>query len=250
MALSSGFRSPNIDDLGKVFDSEPGAVVVPNPGLKPEYAYNAEIGIAKVFDDLLKIDATAYYTILQDAMVRRDYSLNGKDSIIYDGEMSRVQAIQNAAEAFVYGLQIGFELKLPKGFGISSRFNYQKGEDELDDGTKSPSRHAPPWFGVTRLTYNAQKLNMQFYAIYSGEKSYDEMPVEERGKTYMYAIDDNGNPYSPGWLTMNYKAMYQLNDHLTITAGLENILDKRYRPYSSGIVASGRNFVLGVRASF
>ncbi|MBK6754009.1 MAG: TonB-dependent receptor [Flavobacteriales bacterium] len=46
--LSTGFRSPNIDDIGKVFDSEPGAVIVPNPELGPEYAYTAEIGIEKV----------------------------------------------------------------------------------------------------------------------------------------------------------------------------------------------------------
>ena len=47
--ISTGFRSPNVDDVGKVFDSEPGAVVVPNPNLSAEYAYNAELGIAKVW---------------------------------------------------------------------------------------------------------------------------------------------------------------------------------------------------------
>ena len=40
--LGTAFRSPNVDDLGKVFDSEPGSVTVPNPDLKPEYAYNAD----------------------------------------------------------------------------------------------------------------------------------------------------------------------------------------------------------------
>ena len=35
-----------------------------------------------------------------------------------------------------------------------------------------------------------------------------------------------------------------------VTAGLENITDQRYRPYSSGLVAPGRNFIVGVRAKF
>ncbi|MDP6909522.1 MAG: TonB-dependent receptor, partial [Flavobacteriales bacterium] len=144
--LSTGFRSPNVDDMGKVFDSEPGAVVVPNPNLKAEYAYNAELGIAKVFSKWVKVDLTGYFTYLQDAMVRRDYSINGLDSILYDKEMSRVQAIQNAASAYVYGLQAGIEIKLPKGFSVRSRFNYQKGEEELDDGSKGSLRHAGPWF--------------------------------------------------------------------------------------------------------
>jgi hemoglobin/transferrin/lactoferrin receptor protein len=30
--------------------------------------------------------------------------------------------------------------------------------------------------------------------------------------------------------------------------GVENIMDERYRPYSSGIVAAGRNFYLTFRA--
>ncbi len=136
--FSTGFRSPNVDDVGKVFDSEPGAVVIPNPDLKAEYAYNAEIDIAKVFGDYLKIDLVAYYTYLQDAMVRRDYTLNGQDSIMYDGEMSQVQAMQNAAFATVYGIQAEVEVKIPGGFGFSSQINYQKGEEELDDGTTSP----------------------------------------------------------------------------------------------------------------
>ncbi|MGB0932538.1 MAG: TonB-dependent receptor plug domain-containing protein, partial [Chitinophagales bacterium] len=50
--FATAFRSPNVDDIGKIFDSEPGAVVVPNPDLEAEYAYNADIGLAKTFNDI------------------------------------------------------------------------------------------------------------------------------------------------------------------------------------------------------
>ena len=248
--ISTGFRAPNVDDAGKVFDSEPGSVVIPNPDLKSEYTWNAELGIARVFGESVKIDVTAYYTILQNALVRRDFTLNGMDSIMYDGELSQVQAIQNAAAANVYGLQTCVGIKLPSGFGISSQFNYQKGEEELDDGTTSPSRHAPPWFGVSRLTYSAYKLSMQFYINYSGEKSFDDMPEEEKGKDYMYAMDSDGNPYSPGWFTLNFKAMYEFAENFSVSAGLENMTDNRYRTYSSGIAAPGRNFILSLKVNF
>jgi hemoglobin/transferrin/lactoferrin receptor protein len=66
----------------------------------------------------------------------------------------------------------------------------------------------------------------------------------------MYAVDTDGNPYSPSWMTFNFRAMYQMNDYFSINAGIENILDLRYRPYSCGIVAPGRNFTAGVRAVF
>lgn len=247
---STGFRSPNVDDMGKVFDSEPGIVIVPNPGLKAEYAYNAEVGIARVFGKSVKVDLSLYYTTLQDALVRRDFLLNGLDSIVYDGTLSRVQAMQNAAVAHVYGVQAGLELKFPGGFGFSTDFNYQEGEEELDDGTTSPSRHAPPWFGTTRLTYSAHKLNLQCYAQYSGERRYENLPPEEQLKTEIYAIDENGNPWSPAWYTLNVKAMYQFADHFSISAGMENLTDVRYRPYSSGIVAPGRNMMLSLTALF
>lgn len=248
--LATAFRSPNVDDIGKVFDSEPGAVVVPNPNLQAEYAYSADVGIAKVFGDFLKVDLSAYYTQLQDAMVRRDYRLNGMDSINYDGEMSRVQALQNAAVAHVYGVQFGFEWKLPLGFSLSTDLNFQEGEEEMEDGSTSPSRHVAPFFGVSRLAFQAEKLRFQLYSQYQGERSFNNMPVSEVGKTEIYALDDQGRAYAPAWYTLNFKASYQLSKVLMVTAGLENITDQRYRPYSSGISGAGRNFILSLRADF
>jgi len=66
----------------------------------------------------------------------------------------------------------------------------------------------------------------------------------------MYAVDANGNPYSPAWYTLNFKALFILNDQLSISAGIENITDQRYRPYSSGIVAPGKNFIISLKATF
>ena len=243
---STGFRSPNVDDVGKVFDSTPGSVVIPNPDLKAEYAYNFELGIAKVFGEVLKIDLTGFYTTLENAMVRRNYTLNGQSQIDYNGTLSQVQAIQNAAVANVIGLQAGLELKIAKGLSFSSQFNLQDGEEELDNGEKSPSRHAAPWFGVSRLTYIASGLNLQFYAQYSGEVSYEKLSEEGRATDYIYAIDKNGKPYSPSWYTFNFKALYPISERFTLTAGVENLTDQRYRPYSSGIVAPGRNVILAL----
>lgn len=248
--FSTGFRSPNVDDVGKVFDSEPGAVVVPNPDLEAEYAYNFDLGLAKVFSETLKVDFTAYYTSLQNALVRRDFTLNGMDEIVYDGELSRVQAIQNAAVAEIYGLQFGLELKLPEGFSFSTDYNLQHGEEELDDGSKSPSRHAAPSFGISRLNYTGSKIDLQLYATYQSEVSFDDLPVSEQGKTEIYAADKNGDPYAPAWYTLNFKSEYHLTNELAITGGVENITDQRYRPYSSGISGAGRSYILAVRFSF
>ncbi len=243
-SVASAFRAPNVDDMGKVFDSEPNAVTVPNPDLQAEYAWNAELGFAKIFRKQVKIDVSAYYSLLEDALVRRDYSLNGLDSIPYDGELSQVQAIQNAAQARVYGLQAGLEIQLPGPFRLSSHLNYQQGWEEMDDGGISASRHAPPVFGQTRLSYIRDRLDLQLYAIYSGEQSFENLSIEERGKTEIYATNAHGNPYSPAWYTLNLKARYQLPANFSLVLGVENLTDQRYRPYSSGLAGPGRNVMV------
>ena len=76
------------------------------------------------------------------------------------------------------------------------------------------------------------------------------MPEEEKSKTFIYASDENGNLYSPSWTIFNVNASYPILDFLTVSAGIENIGDQRYRSYSSGIVAPGRNFSFSLKGSF
>lgn len=248
--FGTAFRSPNVDDVGKVFDSEPGAVTVPNPNLKAEYAYNVDFGIAKIFGEVVKIDVSGYYTRLQDAMVRRNFQLNGQENIQYDGQLSQVQAIQNAAKAMVYGVQAGIEIELLAGFSFSSDINYQQGEEELDNGETSDSRHVAPLFGVSRLNFKARDLRLLLYSTYQDERKFEDLAVSEQGKDEIYAQDSNGNNFSPSWYTLNIKAMYDLTETFSISTGIENLSDQRYRPYSSGISEGGRNFTLAARANF
>ena len=248
--FGTAFRSPNVDDIGKVFDSEQGTVVVPNPDLEAEYAYSFDLGITKGIQDRIKLEVAGYYTILDNAMVRRDFQISGQDSIFYDGVLSRVQAIQNAATANVYGIQAAAEVQLTDAFTFFTDLNYQVGEEELDDGTTSPSRHAAPLFGASRLRYQNRGLILEVNAIYQGERSHEDLAVSEKDKTEIYALDENGNTYAPAWYTLNVKSVYPLNETFTISAGLENITNQRYRPYSSGLSGPGRNFVLSLRAGF
>ncbi|TVR40729.1 MAG: TonB-dependent receptor [Cryomorphaceae bacterium] len=248
--LSSGFRAPNVDDIGKIFDFTAGQVIVPNTNLTAEYAYNAELNVSRIFGDVLKLDFTAFYTYLDNAMVRRAFQVNGQDSIVFNGEMSQVFAIQNAAFGTVFGFNAGAEFKLPGGFSLTSNYNFQRGEEEMENGDVSRSRHAAPAFGITRLTFRKEKLMMQLYAVYSAQVSFENLNEEERQKPFIYATDNNGNPYSPGWYTLNFKAMIRLLEKFSVTAGVENITDQRYRPYSSGLVAPGRNMFITLRADF
>ena len=134
--FSTAFRAPNIDDVGKIFDSEPGFVVVPNPDLKPEYAYNGELGAILNFENAVRIDITGYMTFLEDALVRRDFSINGQTEIIYQGELSTIQAIQNGGKAEIYGFEAGLEINFTKNLQFTSQYNYTGGYQLEEDGSR------------------------------------------------------------------------------------------------------------------
>lgn len=244
--LSSGFRAPNLDDVAKIFDSEPGNVVVPNENLKPEYLYNIEAGVQKKFQNKASVQFTAFYSYLVNAMVRRDFTINGQDSIMYDGEMSKVQAVVNAGYAKIYGGSMLVTIQLAKHLGFKTAFTYVKGID--DEGYAL--RHAPPMYGTSSLVYEQSRLKIELSATYNAIVSYNNLAPTERAKPHLYAQDDNGNPYSPQWWTLNYRMSYSFSDKFIANLGVENILDKRFMSYSSGIAAPGRNFVFSVRYSF
>ena len=248
--FSTAFRAPNIDDIGKIFDSEPGSVVVPNPDLKPEYAYNSEIAATLNFEDIVLFDFVGYMTFLEDALVRRDYSLDGQTEIMYQGELSNVQAIQNGGKAEIYGFEVGVEINFSKNVQLTSQYNITDGFQEEEDGSHVSVRHVAPQFGNTHLTWKLNKLKIDAFAEYNGEFSFEDLAPGEQNKPHLYALDENGNPYSPSWYTLNFGAQYQITKALQVNATLENITNQRYRTYSSGLAAPGLNFIVAVSYKF
>jgi hemoglobin/transferrin/lactoferrin receptor protein len=242
---STAFRAPNIDDIGKVFDSEPGSVVVPNDNLKPEYAYGGELGLLLNFNNVFILDLATYYTFLDNALVRRDYNLNGETEIIYDGELSTVQAIQNASKAWIYGFELGLKVNFSKTLKLTSQYNVIGGSEE-DDGIEVPIRHVAPNFGNTHFIFDKNRFIIDGFINYNGELSYNQLAPSEKGKDYLYAKDANGNPYAPSWYTLNLRTQYQFKNSIRVTLGLENITDQRYKTYSSGIASPGRNFIMSL----
>lgn len=248
--LSTAFRAPNIDDVGKIFDSEPGSVVVPNPELKPEYAYNGELGAVLKLGNKTLIDFTGYLTFLEDALVRREFNINGQTEIFYQGELSNIQAIQNGGEARIYGIEAGIEVNFTRDIQFTSQYNYTGGHQTEENGNRVAVRHVAPQFGNIHLIWKHHKLKLDAYTIYNGQFDYEDLAPEEQNKAYLYALDENGNPYSPSWYTLNLGAQYQFSKVLEVNLSLENITNQRYRAYSSGIAAAGINFISSISYFF
>lgn len=241
LMLASGFRAPNVDDAGKVFDSSPGSVMVPNNDLGPEYVYTVESGISRHLGENSSLSAGLFYTFLDDAILRQDFTLDGKDSIVYEGVMSRVQANVNAGQAEIYGFTFNFSASVTSEFSINSNLSYTYGRDISNN---HPMPNIPPVFGQTNFIYEKSGWRGDFFIRYNGWKR-----VEDYSPFGVDNLRHHTEHGSPAWFTLNLRSSYQLIEQFRIQFSVENILDVHYRPFASGISAPGRNFVVTLRGN-
>ena len=238
---STGFRAPNMDDLTKINVVEAHTIVVPNPDLKPEYSYNVELSVAKTIQGKVRLEGTGFYNWLKNAQVIRPFSYNGKDSISMDGVMYQTLAPVNTGNAFICGLQGSILAQVTNSFSILSNLTYTYGYDVT---SSLPLDHIPPVFGMTSFRLEVKKFKGDFYVMYNGWKRISQ---------YSNSGEDNeqyATPYGmPSWYTLNLKLSYQIERHVNIELGMENILDENYRKFASGISSPGRNIIVALRAN-
>ncbi|WP_187696391.1 TonB-dependent receptor domain-containing protein [Xanthovirga aplysinae] len=239
-ALSSGFRSPNVDDVGKLFSPGGDVITVPNQDLGPEYSYNAEIGINQKLGNFFEFDWVTYYSYLINAMVRRDFAYQGRDVLVLEGDTLRTQALVNAGKAYVLGSSLSIKSQLNEFFSLKSTLNWTRG---MDLKSREPLRHVTPLFGQTAIRWEKKRIRGEFLVVYNGKLAWEDIAPEEKEKPHLYAPSG-----SPAWYTLNLKASFQFNSIFQINLALDNLLDHHYRPYSSGISAPGRNFKITLRA--
>ena len=147
--------------------------MVPNDEIAPEFAYNAELGLTKWGkNERTELYGAVFYTLLNDAIVRRDHSINGQDSLEYEGEMVKIQANTNASQAIIYGLTVDLKVGMGERWTGFGTFNYTHGRDITDD---VPMSHIQPIFGIAGLEHNIKNFTTRLYARYAGWKYLEEM---------------------------------------------------------------------------
>ncbi|GIV26370.1 MAG: hypothetical protein KatS3mg027_0184 [Bacteroidia bacterium] len=243
--VSSGFRVPNVDDLGKVFDTQPGAVIVPNPNIQPEKTLTEEINVTKFFGNNGSFENVIYYTQIFDAIVTDKFQYNGQDSIIYNGVKSQVLANQNKQRAYIYGFASQLRMNVSHHFEFAVSMNYTYGRIKTDT-MDYPLDHIPPFYSRMAFSYKPNaKLNFTLFSIFNGKKDVSN---------YNMFGEDNfkyATPVGiPAWFTLNFRMQWNVWKYATLVAGIDNIFDTQYRVFASGINAPGRNIFATLKIHF
>lgn len=244
--ISSGFRTPNIDDVVRIFESNTAAkrVIIPNAGIKPEYTYNFDFGFSQTIQDKVRFEVTGFYTLFRNAIATAPFKLNGQDSILYNSVKSAVYASQNINKAYVRGINARLKIDLSKKISFDNTVSQTYGRYKNADGTEKPLDHVPPVFGKSGISYTDAKFSIEIFGMYNGWKKI---------KDYNPDGEDNGQYATvdgmPSWFTINWRGSYMFTKNITLQLAVENIADKNYRYFASGFSAPGRNFLIALRAA-
>ena len=259
--ISSGFRSPNIDDIGKIREKG-GLLTVPNVTLKPEYAYNGELGITTFLKNKHHhISINGYYTLLNNYIYRtrftvdNDTSTENQDTVIYDDDEVTTIANVNGKTAYIYGGTIDISTTPITNFTFKGNLTYTKGKAN-DTGGYLPS--IAPLFSSASIIYNKNKIDSGLHWKYAAKKNADEYSAGgEDNLNQSPLIDPNttidGDEYyagTPSWNILNTHLGYQVTDAMKLQLGLDNIFDIHYKEFASGISAPGRNFKASMHLNF
>jgi hemoglobin/transferrin/lactoferrin receptor protein len=236
---------PNVDDLSKVFETAGNNIIVPNPNLKPEKSLNFDLNFdIRLFENRVYWENRVYATRLFDALVVAPFQFEGQDSIVYNKVKSRVLASQNQQNAQILGFISEIKATLSHELTLKGAISYTHGRF-INNGNKTPMDHIPPLGGRFALQYQMKHFNTEFYTVFNAWKRLSNYYLNAEDNE-AYATPDG----MPAWITLNWKASYELNKTFTLQGGVENIADTQYRTFASGINAAGRNVFGVVRVQF
>lgn len=238
--LSTGFRSPNIDDVGKIREKS-GLLTVPNVDLEPEYIYNIEASLLKFFNQKnVQVGLNVYYNLLDNYITRDFYEINGKAISIYDGEEVVTIANVNKDTAYIIGGTLSGRGQFDSNMYASGSLTYTKGKAY---DTDRPLSSIPPLFGDLEFGYDNNKFGAGLRWRFNGEKKLEDYNIIE-------GIDNlNQTPQNeqglfvgtPRWSTLDFNFNYNFSNQVMLLLNLNNLFDTHYKEFASSISAPGRH---------
>jgi len=222
--LNTGFRAPNIDDLGSLgivdFRYE-----IPNYDLKPEKSTQIQMGF-KWNKNRFSWETYLYYNRLKDLIVR-----NRKGNEFIEGYPIFVK--ENAENGFIKGLESNFQLIIKNHLQIAGSITYTHGQNTSKN---EPLRRIPPLFGYINIQYQKDKYWAKIFLQMAGK--------QERLAAGDIADNRIGPLGTPGWSIINISNGLHLNK-LDLNLTLQNLFNTDYKFHGSGINGVGRTLIFG-----
>lgn len=230
----SGFRAPNIADLGTLGDRPGNRFNIPNAGLAAERVVHGDVGL-RYRNGRVTAEVAIFALRYSDRIV----------SIATGGTTPEgrdiVQSI-NAASSTLQGMEAGVSVELLDGIEVRAVLNYVRGTQTVD-GSEEPADRVPPLNGRLELRTDFGG-NWQLETRLVAAARQDRLSARDVGDV---RIDPAG---TAGWATVGARARWSGESGWRIDIGVDNALDRRFRVHGSGIDAPGRNLSVVIRRTW
>tara|TARA_B100001287_G_scaffold147795_1_gene124480 strand:+ start:739 stop:3225 length:2487 start_codon:yes stop_codon:yes gene_type:complete len=247
--LSSGFRAPNIDDVGKIRENS-GILTVPNAKLKPENAYTIDLGFNR-YDKAFSYNFNLYFTLLNRTIGRDlfydydDTTTQNPITVLYDNEEVITMGNYNLGNSSVYGFNFDANYSFDEYFYLIGNLTYTKGDIVYND---FPMPSIPPLFGSLKLRFQKNNFNIQLKYKFSQSKSADNYSFggEDSLDETPFVYEDGEIKYlgMPEWGIFQLSSLFRVSKKMKAQLLLDNIFDIHYREFASGISSPGRSLNL------
>jgi hemoglobin/transferrin/lactoferrin receptor protein len=235
---------PNVDDMAKVFESGNATLIVPNPNIRPERTLNAEFTLEAKLPGNIRWTATGWYTWYNQVLTTAPGTFHDSTEVMYGGNLSKVITVVNKNKAQVYGISSNLHIPVTAGISLQAALHYTKGRIN-DNGTRLPLDHIAPLYGQAALVLERNGWRAELNGMFNGKKdSSDYKLLAEDNEVYSA---DPVSGFTPTWAVANFRLGYQFNHHFSTQVACENIFDRFYRVFASGISAPGRNWNFTLR---
>lgn len=258
-SVNQAYRNPNVDDMTKVFDSKPGAkLLLPSADLRAEQSATADFGVLWRKDRSFALEAGVFSSAVKNLLLDQLGTLNGEDSLLYDGRMTPVYRLKNVAVGKISGLYLNAKVRLVKELWFAVSMAQTQGVYKLNEAAlEEPLDHIPPVYGQASLRWNGTGWFAEAQCLFNGTKKaedYSSSGEDNQDKQPIGLADINADGradgFNPAWQCWNLRWGYQHKSGLNTAMAIENLFDLHYRHFASGMSAAGRSVNVSLAFSF
>jgi hemoglobin/transferrin/lactoferrin receptor protein len=231
--LSQAFRAPNLSDLTGNTVSRGGVQGLGSPDVEPEKYLTAELG-TRYGNETLSGSLAVFHTWSDDAIIGEP------------GPLPNTTVATNGGSGYVYGFEAEGIWNIHPCWTLSAMAGWNEGKtDSPVNGERWITRQLPFTSSVAlRWTHPNERLWVEGRLLGA--------VTENRVHPADQAADPQRIPTygTPGYIVTSLRGGWQVNEHLDLTCGIENITDEDYRNHGSGQNEPGFGAVLGARLAW